>query len=180
MDTKIVAVIDQDGFFVEDRVVHQIPIVGSNGLPVIDSNGNIQTQWPPLDLQDVEVRPPEGLFRPRWDGQQWIEGLNPQAILDQSAPPEPNWEKLVKELGDRPEILSVLGGCTNPIALIALIAEVKMARDRYEIIKTHWDGVIDSFRGQIPERFHLEINLVAKECHIPLSVGENNRMILPQ
>ena len=41
--------------------------------------------WKPEDDQDplvVDVRPPDGFARPRWDGRAWVEGEVPAVLLD--------------------------------------------------------------------------------------------------
>jgi hypothetical protein len=46
----------------------------------------------------VEIDPPEGLYKPKWTGEEWTEGLTPEEIAEltnpQPTPPDPIQEKI--------------------------------------------------------------------------------------
>jgi hypothetical protein len=70
--------IDSDGFYLE-------PVLFDENVIPVDE-----------DIVIVEVQ--EGLYRPRWDGTAWIEGLTPaelDAIVNAPEPPDPDEELAV-------------------------------------------------------------------------------------
>lgn len=71
--------IDEDGFYVED---------------VLFDAGII-----PVDEDIVLEVVPEGLYRPRWDGTAWVEGLTQQEIDElQNQPQEPTDAEKIAQL----------------------------------------------------------------------------------
>ena len=52
----------------------------------------------------LEVEPAQGLYRPRWDGTQWVEDMTPEeidALKAQAEPQEPTLEEKVAEHGTK-------------------------------------------------------------------------------
>lgn len=61
-------VIDSDGYWIEDVDLESVPMIeGSDGDDVPD----------PLYLN---VKPSSGLYKPKWDGEKWIEGATAEYI----------------------------------------------------------------------------------------------------
>jgi hypothetical protein len=75
---KQVFKIDDDGFYVE---------------PVIVSDND------ELDGNLIETPIPEGFYRPKWDGEKWVEGLSQEEIeqLKQQNQPQPSEVELLKQ-----------------------------------------------------------------------------------
>jgi hypothetical protein len=80
---KQVSKIDSDGFFVEPVIVNDEDFDEDNPLP------------PYLIATPV----PEGLYKPRWDGNKWVEGLTPEEIeeLKRLHQPQPSELDLLKQ-----------------------------------------------------------------------------------
>jgi hypothetical protein len=76
---KQVSRIDGEGFFVE---------------PVIIDEKD------PVSPDLIEIPVPEGFYKPRWDGTQWVEGLTPEEIeeLKRLHQPQPSEEVLKQRL----------------------------------------------------------------------------------
>lgn len=56
--------IDQDGYFLEDVILDSIPMIDEQPDPSY-----------------IEVEVPQGFYRPKWNGSEWIEGMA-QADID--------------------------------------------------------------------------------------------------
>ncbi len=49
----------------------------------------------------LDVTPAQGLFRPRWDGTQWVEDMSAEEIIElqlAAEPTEPTMETLIEEI----------------------------------------------------------------------------------
>ncbi len=49
----------------------------------------------------LEVEPAQGLFRPRWDGTEWVEDMTPEEIIElqiAAEPTEPTMETLIEAI----------------------------------------------------------------------------------
>lgn len=74
---KQVFKIDEDGYYVE---------------PVIILEGE------ELPSDCIEERPPDGLYKAQWTGEEWIEAMSDEEIADiQNQPVEPTKEEKLKE-----------------------------------------------------------------------------------
>lgn len=60
--------IDLDGFFIEDVL--------------IQDNGEIPTDC-------IEIECPEGFYKPKWNGEEWVEGLTQEQIDEIRDTPQP-------------------------------------------------------------------------------------------
>ena len=58
--------IDKDGYFIEDVILDKHPTIEVNGEVV-------------LDTHYITVKP-EGLYKPKWNGEKWVEGLSHKEI----------------------------------------------------------------------------------------------------
>ena len=89
--------IDNDGFFVEDYILESIPVI------------KIQDGKEIADPYYIETLCPDGFYRPRWDGTQWIEALI-QAEIDviNNVIPQPTQEERLQAVEDA--LLTVLLG----------------------------------------------------------------------
>lgn len=63
MSTKLYRKIDNDGYFVEDVLLKEVPFHYDDEFNKIYNPNYIS----------LEV--PEGLYKPKWDGSKWVEGL---------------------------------------------------------------------------------------------------------
>lgn len=68
--------IDKDGYFIEDILLNEQPTITQE----IDG---VESIIP--DPQYIIIKP-EGLYKPKWDGQQWVEGLTDNEIKDLKKP----------------------------------------------------------------------------------------------
>ena len=62
--------IDQDGYFLEDVILESHPMI------LVEDEDGLMTEYP--DQTYVQVVCPDGMIKPRWDGNNWIEGFNPE------------------------------------------------------------------------------------------------------
>jgi hypothetical protein len=74
--------IDDDGFYVEPVIVYS------------NENGEYEI---PSDC--IEIPVPEGLYKPKWNGSEWVEGLSQEEIeaLKQQNQPQPSELDLLKQ-----------------------------------------------------------------------------------
>lgn len=84
--------IDEQGFFIEDVIVNEIPMIS-------DEEGN---QIP--DPQYIQTTAQGGFYRPKWDGEKWVEGKT-QAEIDEiiNTPKEPTKDEIIEQLLDNTE-----------------------------------------------------------------------------
>jgi len=74
--------VDEQGYFIEDVLCDSYPTV----LEVtVDSEGNEQ-QTMVRDLTYIETPCQEGLYKPKWIGEKWVEGLTEEEIKALSKP----------------------------------------------------------------------------------------------
>lgn len=77
---KKVLKIDKDGFFIEDVISHE--------------------EFIPSDC--IEVECPQGFYKPRWNDDEWVEGLTPQEIEElkkiETTPKQPSLEERLAAL----------------------------------------------------------------------------------
>ena len=62
--------IDKDGYFIEDIILNEQPFITQE----IDG---VETQVP---NPHYIITKPEGLYKPKWDREQWVEGLTDSEI----------------------------------------------------------------------------------------------------
>ena len=79
--------IDENGLFIEDVITNAIPVL-MEIVPVerVDTEGNpvmIDAEQPLLDADGntipdphyIETPVPQGFYHPKWNGEQWVEGM---------------------------------------------------------------------------------------------------------
>jgi hypothetical protein len=73
LENKQVFKIDEDGYYVEDVILDRLK--GKDG------------KYPPWKVPNdcVETNPPDGIFRLKWDGTQWIEALSQTEVDERRA-----------------------------------------------------------------------------------------------
>lgn len=76
---KLYRQVDEEGYFIEDVIVEDNRVVDTSRY--------------------IESHPPQGLYRPRWDGeaQQWVEGLTQteiECIINVPVPLTPEQEEI--------------------------------------------------------------------------------------
>lgn len=76
--------IDKDGYFVEDIILQQPPLL---------EDGTLDPQY----ITDKPV----GLYKPKWNGNEWVEGLSEQEIADLKKP------QRMAEIKARLEVLDI-------------------------------------------------------------------------
>jgi hypothetical protein len=62
--------IDKDGYFIEDVILNEQPKI-TQEIDGVTSEV--------LDPHYITIKP-EGLYKPKWDGEQWVEGLTDKEI----------------------------------------------------------------------------------------------------
>lgn len=78
METVLVDVTDEEGIITQVKEIQ----------PVLDTEGNVQ-----LDPQYVEEAPPQGLYLPRWNSSEWVEG----GVAPELVPQPPTLEERVAD-----------------------------------------------------------------------------------
>lgn len=76
---KKVLRIDKQGFYIEDVILHDTELIQDDC---------------------VETHCPEGFYKPKWNGKEWVEGLTPEEIEEIQNKAEKNpsqYELLLKE-----------------------------------------------------------------------------------
>lgn len=65
---KLYRKIDNEGFFIEDVILEEVPCV-------YDEEGNKI-----YDTHYIDVEVPQGLYKPKWTGTEWVEGMTQEEI----------------------------------------------------------------------------------------------------
>ena len=60
--------IDDSGYFIEDVLLEEVPYTYDEEFNII------------YDTHYIEIPVPQGMYKPKWDGAEWIEGLTQEEI----------------------------------------------------------------------------------------------------
>lgn len=83
--------IDDNGFFVEDVIKDKYPLITET--QVIDG---VETEVQIKDPQYISTQCQGGLYKPKWDGEKWVEGLTQEEIEEiKNTPKIPTTEELL-------------------------------------------------------------------------------------
>lgn len=86
--------IDEDGYFIKDVLLDKAPTVSELQT---DEEGNEEVVYLP-DPKFVKAKP-EGLHKPRWNGEAWEEGKTPQELEEiANIPIEPTDKQVLDDL----------------------------------------------------------------------------------
>ena len=66
--------IDSDGYFIEDVLLDEIPMITSES-----EEGDLTLI---KDPSYIEVPCQEGLYKPKWTGAEWVEGITEEEIIN--------------------------------------------------------------------------------------------------
>lgn len=81
---KVFRKIDQDGFFIRDELFDKQPTITE--VQVDEEGNDIEVE---VNDPSYIAEKPEKLHRPKWDGEEWIEGLTPEELDEIAARPTP-------------------------------------------------------------------------------------------
>ncbi|MBD1857701.1 MULTISPECIES: hypothetical protein [Leptolyngbya] len=136
------------------------------GLPHDPETGEFSV--PPAPSDCVELHPPQGLYRPKFDGLQWREGLSPEEIAVLN-PLHPNWEQLQASLRGTP-LFGKAMGTTNVNAWSLLLFALGTSRNIDDLL-----FAVQQVRIGLAEDFTQaeieELNTILADCDFEISLS---------
>ncbi|XHX80929.1 MAG: hypothetical protein RBJ76_13645 [Stenomitos frigidus ULC029] len=162
------------GMYIHD-VVHPdtvwVPSVDEEGVPTL-----VEKPFP-VPADEVTVSVPGGFWHPKWDGSKWVEGLS-NAEIAARKPKVPSYETFIMALSNNASPMkALLKTTTDQLALMAVITELHNPEPRFNILKVHWDNVIEGLPEPLTAAQKAGFAGLAASANLNMSLDETGKLV---